>query len=76
MSNSVKHFLEIYQRRKSMQEKGTTNPPESIKNFTAKFVETLKKEEPEDMVDIISLENSMTHFVLVKNGKVLAELEK
>lgn len=37
----VKHFLDIYQTRKKMQEEGITNPSEEIKKFTKEFVEKL-----------------------------------
>ncbi len=75
MPNSVEHFLFIYQRRQSMQDKGTTNPPESVKKFTASFVEALKKQNPTDMVEITKHKNKVTRFVLVKNGQILGELQ-
>ncbi|WP_124916885.1 hypothetical protein [Alteromonas flava] len=58
-----------------MQDKGTTNPPESVKKFTASFVEALKKQNPTDMVEITKHKNKVTRFVLVKNGQILGELQ-
>jgi len=37
----VRHFLDIYETRKLMQEDGITNPPEEIKKFVREFVEKL-----------------------------------
>ncbi|MBF7074602.1 hypothetical protein ISG33_14445 [Glaciecola sp. MH2013] len=76
MPNSVEHFLFVYQRRKSMQDKGATNPPDSVKKFTSSFVEVLKRQNPSDMVEIVKDQNRATRFVLVKNGEVLGELQK
>lgn len=76
MPNSVEHFLFIYERRRLMQDKGTTNPPDSVKKFTARFVDALKKQNPTDMVEITKHNHNVTRFVLVKNGQVLAELQK
>ncbi len=38
----VAHYLDIYTIRKSMQDDGTTNPSEAIKEFTTEFVDILK----------------------------------
>jgi len=37
----VRHYLDIYIKRKEMQEKGITHPSEQIKEFTRNFVEKL-----------------------------------
>ena len=39
---NVKHYLDIYTRRKEMQEQGITWPSEQYKIFTREFVEKLK----------------------------------
>ena len=71
---TVQHFLEIYQLRKSMQDDGVTNPSESIKRFTADFVQALKKHDPNELVEIVKPGNGIKQFILVSNGIVLAEL--
>jgi hypothetical protein len=38
---SVKHYLEVYQIRKEMQELGITNPSPEIKKFTSDLVDKL-----------------------------------
>jgi hypothetical protein len=38
----VRHFLDIYETRKDMQERGITNPPEEVKKFVREFVEKLQ----------------------------------
>ncbi len=43
MSNfNVRHYLDIYRKRKDMQERGITNPNEQIKKFTIELVEKLQ----------------------------------
>ena len=43
MSNfNVRHYLELYRKRKDMQERGITNPDEQIKKFTIDLVEKLQ----------------------------------
>ena len=39
---NVKHYLDVYTTRKKMQDQGITNPRDSIKEFTKKFVEKLQ----------------------------------
>lgn len=39
---TVRHCLDVYTRRKDMQERGITNPSEQIKKFTREIVEKLK----------------------------------
>ena len=41
-SLNVRHYLDIYTKRKEMQEKGITKPSEQIKKFTKDIVEKLK----------------------------------
>ena len=42
MDLDVEHYLRIYELRKKMQDEGTTNPTERIKEFTQEFVDKLK----------------------------------
>ena len=64
----VKHFLKLYRTRKSMQDKGLTNPSDKIKSFTSEFVEKLSKM-PLD--EEIRLEN---HSFFDSKGNLIAEV--
>lgn len=48
----VKHFLDIYQIRKAMQDKGITNPSEEVKEFTREFVAKLSKMPSDEEIKI------------------------
>ncbi|QBY05986.1 hypothetical protein E2K93_17160 [Thalassotalea sp. HSM 43] len=74
MPQTVQHFLDIYQLRKSMQEDGITNPSEQVKEFTSSFVQALEKHDCDELVEIVKLESGIRQFVLIKTGTVLGEL--
>lgn len=66
----VKHILGIYQVRLKMQEDGTTNPTQEIKELTRTIVEKLSKI-PVD--EEIILENSVMKDI---RGNVIVEFPR
>ncbi len=47
---TVEHYLRIYSLRSEMQEEGTTNPSQEIKDFTKDIVQKLSVLNPEEEV--------------------------
>ncbi len=76
MALTAEHFLGIYRVRKSCQDKGITNPPKSIKDFTADFVKELESLNSEEIIEIRKSETGRSQFIVVNTGKILAEIPK
>lgn len=66
---TLKHYLEVYKTRLEMQQQGTTNPPEHVKNFTKRIVEKLSKFPQEEIVEFIDMK------LIDSNGYIIADFK-
>jgi hypothetical protein len=72
MSARAGHLLGIYRRRRDMQRRGTTNPPQGVKQFCEDLVRELELLDPSAEVKLVGRGANGTDFVAA--GKVLATL--
>ena len=73
MSHTAEHYLGIYSIRLEMQDKGVTNPSDSVKAFTRRFVKRLRELDSSTQIDCVQAGGDCS-FVLKSTGEVLAQL--
>ena len=73
MCLTVKHYLDIYRDRKLMQDRGITNPPDSIKIWVSDLIHELEKLDPSEKIDLRKTSSGGVQFILVRTGGIIAQ---
>lgn len=74
MSTTAGELLGIMRVRLGMQEDGTTNPPETVKNATKSLVESLVRYDKKDEIEIDSGSPARVRYYHKASNVLLAEI--
>jgi hypothetical protein len=70
----IRHYLDIYQQRLRMMDRGITHPPPCVVESVRRFVNTLEQTDHSRLVELI-IDGDLSYLKDVENGNVVARME-